>query len=213
MSRDLRRFAYLCADPGIPVPGTKGASIHVASVVQALCDQGLCGSIHTVRPTEAELWGVPVEELPFPPRRKGESDAERELRLFGSNGPLQLDTPRPDFIYERYSLWHHGGLAEARRLGIPFVLEVNSPLPEEASRFRSMAHPRAALGVAEVLMKNADGIVCVSEAIASWVRELGAPTERSWVVPNGGDETTFDPSREPRPLPFVGTPVVLIFVG
>ena len=30
------RVAYICTDPGIPVFGTKGASVHVQEVVKAM---------------------------------------------------------------------------------------------------------------------------------------------------------------------------------
>ena len=35
------RVAYICADPGIPVFGTKGASVHVQEVVKAMLSKGL----------------------------------------------------------------------------------------------------------------------------------------------------------------------------
>ena len=38
---------------------------------------------------------------------------------------------RPDFLYERYAANTFAGLAAARRHGVPFVLEVNSPLARE----------------------------------------------------------------------------------
>ena len=38
---------------------------------------------------------------------------------------------RPDFVYERYAANTFAGLAAARRHGVPFVLEVNSPLAQE----------------------------------------------------------------------------------
>ena len=34
------RIAYLCADFGVPIHGTKGASIHVRGLSQALADLG-----------------------------------------------------------------------------------------------------------------------------------------------------------------------------
>ena len=32
----MMRIAYVCADPGVPVFGCKGASIHVREVIRAL---------------------------------------------------------------------------------------------------------------------------------------------------------------------------------
>jgi hypothetical protein len=35
------RVAYICADPGVPVFGRKGGSVHVQEVIRALSRQGL----------------------------------------------------------------------------------------------------------------------------------------------------------------------------
>ena len=34
------RVAYICADPGIPVFGTKGASVHVQEVIKGMLQRG-----------------------------------------------------------------------------------------------------------------------------------------------------------------------------
>jgi hypothetical protein len=38
--RPARRIAYVCADPGVPVFGTKGASVHVQEVLRVLVRGG-----------------------------------------------------------------------------------------------------------------------------------------------------------------------------
>ncbi len=212
----MNRFAYICADPGIPVPGTKGSSIHVASVVAALRAKGLRGTVHCARAKADELVGCSLHRLPTAVKSPNVTDAARELRLLGANVPLGLDGVRPDFVYERYSLWHYAGLLEARRLGVPFVLEVNSPLPHEASQYRSLAHPTMANGVAETLFRNADGVVCVSDAVAEWVRGMGASADRVWTIPNGVDADLFSPdgpTTEAIESPFHEETTVLVFSG
>ena len=42
------RIAYICADPGVPVFGQKGCSIHVQEVMRALAARG----------AEVELWAT-----------------------------------------------------------------------------------------------------------------------------------------------------------
>ncbi|MGE3163963.1 MAG: glycosyltransferase family 4 protein [Planctomycetota bacterium] len=199
-SRPLNRFAYVCGDPGVPIPGHKGASIHVASVCKALRRRGLDGEVHAVCAEGSELHGLPIKPISLPERRKRKSVEEREARLFLASlgSSLSLDA-RPDFIYERYSLWHAGGLARARDLGIPFVLEVNSPLPIEAQRFRSLANPALAEGLAQVLLWEADAIVCVSEEVAQWVEKRRGHREGVWTIPNGVDPEIFFPNPGVRP--------------
>ena len=211
----MNRFAYVCADPGIPLPGKKGASIHVDCVVRTLLELGFEGEVFTVRPEAQTLGGVPLHTLNVPPKRKRKSMEERESRLFlgGIESSLvmqQHETVPPDFIYERYSMWHTGGLARARQLGIPFILEVNSPLPSEAKSFRGLANEPLAVGIARLLMREADGIVCVSEEIAQWVAGFREHREGVWVIPNGVDHVAFAPQPEsrPQPLPPRNTPLV-----
>jgi len=195
----VKRFSYICADAGIPIPGSKGASIHVASVCRALLQAGLEGSVYTPRREEPTLAGVPVHVIAAP----------------GSNGkstiPRNLEC---DFIYERYSLWHQGGLERARDLGVPFILEVNSPLPEEARRYRKLADPERAEAIAGTLMREADGVVCVSREVADWVAKLRGHRDGVWIVPNGVDTDLFapGPARRPTPLPPSGVPLA-VFCG
>ena len=207
----MPRFAYICADPGIPVPGGKGASIHVASVCRALGSLGWTGEIFTIRPEAEELDEFPIRQITLPKRRKRKSVEDRETRLFlASLGTsMQLDE-KPDFIYERYALWHAGGLAKARELDVPFILEVNSPLPLEAKNFRGLANQALAEGIAQLLMRDADGIVCVSEEVAEWVASLRGHRTGVWVIPNGVDHELFTPNGRSRPasLPPAEVPVI-----
>ena len=62
----MKRFSYICADSGIPIPGSKGASIHVGSVCRAFTQAGLDGEIITVRPEARMLDGLPVLQLHRP---------------------------------------------------------------------------------------------------------------------------------------------------
>ena len=207
----MKRFAYVCADPGIPIPGIKGASIHVGSVCRALRHAGLDGEIFTVRPEADTLEGLPVHQIEIPRRRKRKSIEDREARLFlASLNTSIAPSSRPDFVYERYTMWHAGGLAHARDLDVPFILEVNSPLPLEARKFRGLANEPLALGIAQLLMRDADGIVCVSEEVAHWVTEMRGHRSGVWVIPNGVDHELFNASARtrPEPLPQSATPVI-----
>jgi len=190
----MKRFAYICADPGIPLPGAKGASNHVASVCRALRDAGLHGTIYAARAEGSTLEGFPLEPLPPDRERADETAAGREVRHFLTGLRRDLEVPAAcEFVYERYSLWHVGGLALARTTGVPFVLEVNSPLPDEQARYRALVHEQLACGVAELLMRQANAVVCVTPVVAQWVRELRGTESGVWVIPNGVDPTLFSP--------------------
>ncbi len=204
----MKRFSYVCADPGVPLPGMKGASVHVASLCRAFQRHGLTGQIHTVRAESEKLHGFPLVPIDLPHRRKHKSIEDRENRLFLAR--LEHQGANPDFIYERYSLWHPGGLYLARKLQVPFILEVNSPLPLETQRFRQLANEPLASGLARLLLRDADGIVCVSDEIKNWVVSERGHDSGVKVIPNGVDEELFDPENSNRPaeLPPKSVPLI-----
>ncbi|MGE4618522.1 MAG: glycosyltransferase family 4 protein [Planctomycetota bacterium] len=204
----MKRFTYVCADPGVPLPGMKGASVHVASLCKAFQQHDLVGQIHTVRAEASSIHGFPLIPIDLPPRRKHKSVEDRENRLVLAR--LEHDGETPDFIYERYSLWHPGGLYLARKLQIPFILEVNSPLPLETKKFRQLANEPLAEGLTRLLLREADGVVCVSEEIAQWVVSERKHDYGVAVIPNGVDEDLFDPDKAKRPeeLPGEKTPLI-----
>ena len=206
----MKRFRYICADAGIRIPGGKGASIHVESVCRAFAEAGLTGEIFAMRADAPSLCGLPVRAMRLPDDDRT-SDERRETGLFLAGlDPKGIGEGRCDFIYERYSLWHVGGLAHARKLGVPFILEVNSPLPDEARRFRNLANPALAERVARLLLHEADGIVCVSEEVADWVRRYRASGDGVWVVPNGVDHRRFASGDGARRAGLVASPAPLI---
>ena len=107
------RIFQICADSGIPPDGTKGASVHLRSVAQALARGGHEVVTLTRRlPRAPEAWPAPIHGL------QAEDSILAAAARYGS----------PDLVYERYALGHDAGLLAARRLGSPFALELNAPL-------------------------------------------------------------------------------------
>ncbi len=204
----LSNFTYICADPGIPVPGQKGASIHVASICKAFRQLGLDGELYTIRPEGSDLYGIPIHEMELPPRKKHKSVEERESRLFLA----RLDNVESvhDFVYERYSLWHPGGLYLSRKHQVPFVLEVNSPLALESKKYRQLANENLATGISRLLLREADVVICVSREIMEWVESERGHSEGVHLVPNGVDQEVFKPATGNRPsnLPADGVPLI-----
>ncbi|WP_324649835.1 glycosyltransferase family 4 protein [Georgenia sp. H159] len=212
------RIAYVCADPGIPVFGTKGASVHVQEVLRVLLEAG-----HRVelfcRRTDGEPWPaaasartagrLTVHELG---RIRGTDVADRERRAMAADRELRaaLEAAGPfDAVYERYSLWSTAGTAYARDHRVPAVLEVNAPLPEEQARHRGLVHAAEARAVVREASRDASVVVCVSEPVAGWLRaELAAAgtlpghAPRVVVEGNGVDVTRVLPALTPTDRPF-----------
>ncbi len=205
------RLAYVCADPGVPIFGRKGSSIHARSVLGALARRGV-----EIELFAARLDGHPGPDTPLravhrlPRPAKGDA-AERERACQAANGNLAAaleDRPPFDAVYERQSLWSWAGMEHARRHGIPGLLEVNAPLLEEQARHRGLADEGAARAAAGRAFAAASAVLAVSDELA---RRLSAEHDlegRLQVVPNGVDPARFDPA---PPAP--GRPFTVGFVG
>ena len=141
------RIAYVCADPGIPVFGQKGCSIHVQEVIRALRHQGAQVELFAVRCEDtppADLADIIIH--PLPPIPKVEQDL-RERMALSMNLDLRMKLEQAghfDLIYERYSLWSFSAIEFAQEAKIPGLLEVNAPLIEEQIQYRGLIHQEAA---------------------------------------------------------------------
>ena len=206
------RVAYVCTDPGIPVFGRKGASVHAQAVLTELVRAGPEVHLLTPRPGGDPLPGVTVHRLPEIGR--GEA-AARELRAQVSDVHVAvlLDSVDPDLVYERYALWGRTATRWAAEHGVRSILEVNAPLVEEQARFRELVAVAAAEDVARGALSHATSVVCVSEPVADWARATGARPGSVLVEPNGVDPervTVSDRPVTPADAPaftvgFVGT--------
>lgn len=99
---------------------------------------------------------------------------------------------RPDFIYERYNLFLLAGAMLKRKLGLPLLLEVNSPLAEERSRHGGgLGLPRLARWAEGRAWRSADYVLPVTRVLAGHVSAVGVPAERIVVIPNGINRAHF----------------------
>lgn len=217
---ELRRVAYVCTDPGIPVFGTKGASVHVQAILRSLARRGV--EVHLVcartgGDVPTDLSGVVLHVLP---RVKGDEPAAREIAAQHSDRAVadaldhivdDGDAGGLDLVYERYALWGRTATAWAKARGVPSLLEVNAPLIEEQRTHRVLVDEPAAQDVARSALAAASGVTCVSDQVATWVRGV-APQARVVVVENGVDTRRVRPAvrdvvgaAEPFTIGFVGT--------
>src|SRR5215217_3250608 len=102
------RVAYVCADPGVPVFGHKGCSVHVREMCSTMREAGYGVTLFAARrggePPES-LRDLPFVALPAPTAKRPE---ERELEAVAANEDVMraLDAAGSfDVIYERASLW------------------------------------------------------------------------------------------------------------
>lgn len=208
------RVLYLSADPGIPVLGEKGASIHVralATSIQALGHELTIASPR-LEPGSGRLPAA-VRCLEIPAVRPREcatprdvaAQVERQARAVSE----AAQAAGVEAIYERYSLTSCAGARAATALGLPLLLEVNAPLRDEERRFRKLAHESAALAAEQETFAAATKIFAVSSALAGWLESVGVDGGRVEVMVNA------PPAREFAPKPAIGEDeqVVVGFAG
>ncbi|HLS14974.1 MAG TPA: glycosyltransferase family 4 protein [Beutenbergiaceae bacterium] len=214
-----RRIAYVCADPGIGIFGTKGASVHVQAVVRAMRRAGAVVEIFAAKTggrAPADLVDVPVHGLPSQPKTDDEGHrltaAGREAALLAADaqaGEVIAAAGHFDLLYQRYSLFSAAPAETARAAGTQVMLEVNAPLIDEHATHRTLAHYDEAHSVLQRVIAAADLAVCVSEPVRTWLTALH-PDARAVVVPNGADVHRITPRDQPR---LAGETVTLGFVG
>jgi len=175
------RLVYICADEGIPLLGSKGASAHLRNVCAALAARGHAVTIACRRLGEGNL---PPPEVTVDVMPAAEGDQTRwladVLRRTGAAAVL-----------ERYSLSSGPGRTASRELGLPLVLEVNAPLVDEAARFRGLTDVLTWRRREREQLANADFVIAVSQPLAVHAVACGVPRERVSVVPNGVDLAGF----------------------
>ncbi len=191
------------------IRGIDGQAVHVRALVRALVAEG-----HEVRE-------VALEPIVGPrPRAEGRAafppaGAERRVRPW--RGIDRLPRPllelaedayslvawrmvarevarfEPDFIYERHAFGNAGGVWAANRLGVPVVLEVNSPLLEELSGTRGVTFPALARRLETFVLGRADLVVVVSEELRKFALARGGRDGRVLTIPNAVDVESFRP--------------------
>ena len=204
------RIACLSTDPGIAWGGAKGASVHLAEIVEALRAEDvevlvLVSQIAGETPAPAR--GVTLESLPGP--RKG-IPVDALLAGEGALAAWLVDRLRDfgvDALYERIALHSAAGSTTARALGIPHIVELNAPLPEEAARYRRLERPEDADRLERATLSHAGLVLPVSSPLAAYARDRGA--QRVEVTPNAVAPERFSdlPPRDPS------APPVAVFSG
>ena len=212
-----RRIAYLCSDPGISLHGSKGASVHLRLLAAALVRAGLSLDLFMARgdaDAHESCGKHPLRARVIEARRaKGPG---RELELIAASTAMHaaLAAKGPHAaVYERLSLFGMAGLAYAKCLGVPYILEVNAPLWQEAERYRSLFFAQTARSLARDALLGAERILVVSSALAEIVRKEGVPAGKIEVIGNGVDVESFAAAAPaPRPAELDGKNL-LVFVG
>jgi glycosyltransferase involved in cell wall biosynthesis len=179
---------------GVKAGGSVG---HIAGVVNNLEGAGgrplliTTDHIPTIRPG--------TETMVVRPCRRWWPNVEWHQLAFNrfqlDAGLARCSGRRVSFVYQRYSLHNYVGLALARRLGVPFVLEYNG---SELWVARNWGNPlrEEALGerIELLNLRGADLVTVVSEPLRRELLSRGVDGQRILVNPNGVDPDVFSPT-------------------
>ena len=188
-----------------------GMSVHLEELVAAFRQQG--HTVEVVGPGFYAATGFGGESRTVALLRRLLPGVAGELAELAYNLPAYRRLRRacrafrPELIYERANLYYLAGAWLARRTGLPYFLEVNSPLAEERGRHGGL-RLRALAGAAERhTWRRADCVLAVTEVLRQRILAAGCAPERVRVVPNGVVAERFSgPEAD-------GHPPVLGFVG
>ena len=198
------RIAYVCLDPGIPVFGTKGASVHIQEVVREYRRRGHDVTVYATRrgsDVPDDLAELRVVDVPITTR--DEEERERAQQAASASVSDMVRAGGYDLVYERYSLFSTV-IAEC---GVPGILEVNAPLIDEQRTHRVLVDEQAADAALREQVQAALATICVSDPVRDWVIARTEGT-RVFTVPNGVNVHRITPQPESPGAPvvtFVGT--------
>ncbi len=217
------KIAYLCPDLGVPVLGRKGASVHLRGLAHAFVRAGHYVVLATPLlnkspwegpakldmsllhlPPSADIVKAVLSLKAFNEMLGVANSLPGELRRILYNQELatqlkyRFEHDPPDFIYERASLYGTAGVALARVLNVPLLVELNAPLAVEQSAYRATGLGELAAQAERWTLLGADAVLAVSALLRDHVVSLGVRPDRVHVVPNGVDATLFQP-RPPDP--------------
>ena len=197
-------IAYVCLDPGIPVFGTKGASVHIQEVVREYRRRGHDVTVYATRrgsDVPDDLAELRVVDVPITTR--DEEERERAQQAASASVSDMVRAGGYDLVYERYSLFSTV-IAEC---GVPGILEVNAPLIDEQRTHRVLVDEQAADAALREQVQAALATICVSDPVRDWVIARTEGT-RVFTVPNGVNVHRITPQPESPGAPvvtFVGT--------
>lgn len=187
------------------IAATDGMRVHVTELVDALRSQG-----HVVRvvgpgaPEEAHQGAGHAGRLERLAEglRKLLPPAAYEAAELAYNIPAYLRLAReakafkPDVLYERYNLYLLAGLMLRKRLKLPYVLEINSPLAAERAEFGDLRLKAVAGRCEAALWRGADIALPVTGVLAEQVIRTRGRTDGVHVTHNGANlEHRPDPEK------------------
>jgi glycosyltransferase involved in cell wall biosynthesis len=104
----------------------------------------------------------------------------------------------PDCLYERYNLFLPAGIWLKKKFKLPMLLEVNSPIFEERSRFDGVALKWLAHWTQIYTWHGADYVLPVTKVLGDMLAATGIPRQQIVNIPNAINIRNFDGATSAR---------------
>jgi len=191
------KILYISSDPGISTSLATGASTHIVSVVKALRKLGAqveCLIAGDNNSSHRRLNKTSFMRRFFPLTLR---TVKRDISFlmhdnFWTAKIIQIATSfKPDIIYERTAFLHLSGIRAAKKLNIPILVEMNSPVSEVNSIDGSLLMPLASYLEKRTFLL-AEAVVTVSNAMKNYLVGRGASPEKVYVLHNAADKGTLN---------------------
>ncbi len=176
---------------------TDAQRVHILEIVHALRGLGhtveICALVdtETVRPAHNDA--APPSRLAILKNIPYLSELAQLAYNFYAIPKIVLHARRlkPAMIYERYALFNCAGVAAARMLRIPIILEVNSPLALEENRESGMKMLALASWMEKKLCNASTQTIVVTGALKKIMISFGVQPDKLVVVSNGVNPDSF----------------------
>lgn len=184
--------------------GDGAEGIHVAEIVRALEHLGhsvrveaLIGRKTNIASTQQRSWKRVAALMPGFLYELGEI-------AYNLPGSISLARAvrefRPDAIYDRYASYSYAAVGTARRMGLPVLLEVNSPYSYQRRTFDEKLYFGGLLRLFERnTCRDATQVLAVSTPLKEFLCSIGIPPDQVVVLPNGVDPDVFHPHIDAGP--------------
>ncbi len=188
------KILYVAVDT--PIPGAHGGSVHALELCRALTRRG--HDVHVVAPRDesAGLSGVAAPGQTQDLGRLAIHAVGQPLRFLEWSAVSQVQRRardvQPDVVIERFYTFGGAGIWAAHRLGIPAVLEVNSPARPYPGSWRDRLDR---VSLVRPIHRWRRQVLAWSSAIYTTSRHLLPPDmqDDATVVTNGVDIDRFRP--------------------
>jgi len=193
-------IACLCTDPGVPVLGFKGCSVHFREMCSALASLGAEVSLYAMSKGEGNPYPYDVTEVKFFKKKWLGKDRRLMLSnlLFYRTCKKQFETRKPHFIYARYHIYGWAGVKLAREFSIPIIMHVDD-LRVEIEKDR-LHFPKIAKTFETAILKRVDAICCPSKILKSLILRTGVGDQKILVTPNGINLEQFNNNPDGREI-------------